>query len=188
MVQGKVAILAIAFLGVAASVGSFFYYARLQHRPLALWGPEQARLMLRAPKALAYQLEAAPEVEPAAGANVIEIGGQRLRLVDERDVTQSPGFSHIRQSFVHDASFDWDAPADDCQPRWTHALRFIEGEQSATILLAFNCARAALADDPAAKIVPDQNWPPRSVSIKPVSAAIEEFFVELDPKTPPAKR
>ncbi len=180
MVQGKVAILAIVFLGVAASIGSCVYYARLQQRPLALWGSEPARLMLRAPQALAYKLEPA-EGEAAAGAGmIVDVAGERLRLVGKRDVTQAPGFSHIRQSFVHNASFDWEAAPGDCQPRWTHALRFVDGEQSATMLFAFNCGRAALVSgEPAVA-----DLARRSASIRPVSAAIEKFLVELDPKAP----
>jgi hypothetical protein len=190
MIQGKVAILAIAFLGVAASVGSCVYYARLQQRPLALWGPESARLMLQAPKALAYRLETETDPEKTPPTDAIKIGDQRFRLVDQRDVSRAPGFSHIRQSFVHDASFDWDAKLDDCQPSWTHALRFVDGDASATVVLAFDCQRAALAIiDPAAQdksAVADLKA--HSASIKPVVAPIQEFFAQFEPKAPPAKK
>jgi hypothetical protein len=190
MVQGKVAILAIAFLGVAASVGSCVYYARLQQRPLALWGSEPARLMLRAPTVLAYNLAPASDQEKAAPSDLIEIDGQRFRLVNQRDVSRAPGFSHIRQSFVHDASFTWDAAPDDCQPTWTHALRFVEGDSSATVVLAFDCQRAALATaDPAAKDNPTVvDLKAHSASIKPVSKAIQDFFAQYEPKAPPAEQ
>jgi len=184
MVQGKVAILAIAFLGIAASVGSCVYYARLQQRPLALWGPESARLMLRAPTALAYNLAPVSDDEKAAPSDLIDIAGQRFRLVNQRDVSRAPGFSHIRQSFVHDASFDWNETPNNCQPTWTHALRFVDGDKSATIVLAFDCHRAALAStDPAAKDKPAEvDLKAHSESIKPVAAAIAEFFASFEPK------
>jgi|GEM_PF-4768162 len=201
MVQGKIAILAIVLLGVAASIGSCVYYARLQQRPLALWGSEPARLMLRAPKAVQYTVEPVgeqgvnqPADAQASDAPVVYLQGKAWRLIDEREVTRAAGFSHIRQSFVHDASFDWDAAQGDCQPDWTHALRFVEGERTATILFAFNCGRAALASEVAtateATKTGDSNAaqpPARSASIRPVAGAIEQFMVGKITRPPPAE-
>ena len=40
-VQGKWVILAVLGLAVGASVVSWIYYARLQRRPIELWGPRE---------------------------------------------------------------------------------------------------------------------------------------------------
>ena len=179
LVQGKFVILAIVGLAVAASALSWFYYARLQERPLALWGSRAAELMLLRPMARAYRLAPAPGELPAGATHdgggahrPLAIAGERFTMTDDRDISRAPGFSHIRQSLIHDRSFAWDDGPCESSPRWEYAIAFAEGNESAIVAFAFNCQRAALADTN------------RTASIRPVAAAIEEFLREQFPGEP----
>ncbi len=172
-ISGKAAILSIVMLAVIGSVGSWFYYARLQQRPLALWGSRSAALMLRAPVARALRLAPAP-TSAVEGQRVLEVAGQRLAVIAERDVSQARGFSHIRNSFVHDASFGWDDPPRDCQPAFNDALEFVDGDDSVIVALSFDCAVAL-------RVGGD-----RHISIRPVAAEIKSFIDEQFPAAEPA--
>ncbi len=181
-VQGKYVILAVLALAVGASAISWFYYARLQQRPIELWGSRAAELMLRAPAARAYRLTSAGATGQQAEAEAssshettdatgrkVQVAGESLLAIDERDVSQAPGFSHIRQSLIHDRSFAWEAEPGGEPPRWEYAIEFQENGDKAMVAFAPNCGRAALVGRD------------RTVSIRPVSAAILDFLVEQYP-------
>jgi hypothetical protein len=144
MVQGKHAILVVFAVGLIGGLGSWWYYQRLQRRVLELWGPEAAALMVHAPRAEALWLTAAG-TSSQRGSDDVDLGGTRFAVRQRADVSRAPGFIHLRHSLINDGSFDWEAPAGDCQPEWDYALRFVDGQQSATVLVAINCRRAKLA-------------------------------------------
>jgi len=191
MVPGYVVIIAIVVLAVGASSFSWFYYRRLQERPLALWGSRAAELMLRAPVARLYRLspveneEATGEIAPPDAAKgraannatvtrVFTIGGERYAALDERDISRAPGFSHIRQGLIHDRSFAWDELADAAPRQWEYAIEFEGPGSAAVVAFDFRAARATLVGGE------------RSVSIRPVGAAIQVFLREQFPETGPA--
>lgn len=173
LVQGKWVILSVLGFSIVAAMASWFYYARLQERPLALWGVRPAEMMLRAPAARAFRIVPAVDAVPIEGAESpaleFSVAGQRYRAVAERDISQANGFSHIRNSLIHDRSFVWDEAPCEAPPQWTHVVQFVDGEDQVAILLAFNCPRAALAGTD------------RTVSIRPVAAEIEDFLHEQFP-------
>jgi hypothetical protein len=176
-VQGKWIILAVISLGVAASIGSWVYYARLQQRPIALWGPRAAELMLRASSARAYRLEPATAEQGGAAERHFTINGAPYVVAAERLVSQAPGFSHIRQGLVHDRSFAWGEGPCDERAQWEYALDFEDRGDAAIVVFDFRCARAALLGGE------------HSASIRPVAAAVEGFLREQFPdadRTPPA--
>ena len=130
MVAGKVVILGLLLFAVAASVVSWVYYARLQARPIALWGSRAAELMLRAPTVRCFRLRPAAEnSDQSAGgaAREITIAGERYSCTDERDISQARGVSHIRQGLIHDRSFAWDEPASSGEKHWAFAIEFDAG-------------------------------------------------------------
>jgi hypothetical protein len=173
LVQGKWVILGVVGLSFLAASASWFYYARLQERPLALWGIRPAEMMLRAPAAKAYRIVSAAEApqtnnaeQPAAEFSV---AGERYVAVAERDISQANGFSHIRNSLIHDRSFVWDEAPCEIAPQWTYVIQFIDGDERTAVVLAFDCPRAAPADTD------------RIVSIRPVAAEIDDFLHEQFP-------
>src|SRR5262249_30626463 len=114
----------------------------------------------------------APTIDdPSVETRVLNIGGARVAVIAERDVSQAPGFSHIRNSFVHDASFDWDeTPASN--PHYDSAIEFLCEDRGVVVALSFNegCAQVVGSD--------------RRVSMRPVAAEIESFVHEQFPKQP----
>jgi hypothetical protein len=142
MIQGKHAILAIFAIGLIGGVGSWWYYHVLQRRVLELWGPEAAALMVHAPRAEALWLAPAGAQD---GLDKVDLGGAHFAVRQRADVSHSAGLIHLRHSLINDRSFDWSAPESDCHPRWEYALRFTDGDQSATVLVAGNCRCARLA-------------------------------------------
>jgi len=172
MVAGKVVILAIVFFAVGASIVSWIYYARLQARPLALWGSRAAELMLRAPMARAYRLVPAADgldQEGTGAGRQLAIAGERFVATDEHDISHAPGFSHIRQCLIHDRSFAWDEPQSERPSRWEFAIEFDDRGETTTVAFAFDTGRAALAGAD------------RTVSVRPVAGAIEGFLREQFP-------
>jgi len=177
-VQGKWVILVVVGLAVMASVVSWIYYARLQRRPLELWGPRAAELMLRAPVARAYRLVPAKAEPSGEVGRRFEFGGVPYTAIAERSVSQAPGFSHIRQGLVHDRSFAWDDVPCDEPAHWEYAVEFEDRGATAVVAFDFHCGRAMLAGSE------------RSESIRPVAAAVEGFLREQFPaadQTPAAK-
>jgi hypothetical protein len=176
-VGGKVVIVAIALLAVGASGVSWMYYARLQRRPIELWGSHAAELILRAPTVRAYGL--VPMADDAREQNSevqrqFVIAGERYEAADERDISQARGLSHIRQGLIHDRSFAWDEPSGEQRSHWQFAVEFADGQDTAAVAFDFEAKRAALAEAD------------RTVSIRPVAGAIEGFFRDQFP--PEAER
>ncbi|HEY1599766.1 MAG TPA: hypothetical protein VGG64_09200 [Pirellulales bacterium] len=194
MVSGKVVILGVFCFSVAAAFVSWIYYARLQERPLALWGSPAAELILRAPAARAYLLAVAPDAaepktaEPESAQRQFVIDGLRYVATAERDVSQARGFSHIRQGLIHDRSFAWDEPPGDRPPLWKYAVEFDEGGKTAVVAFADHAVRVALVDG--SQSAPNSASPARTgfmrtVSTRPVAGAIDAFLAEQFPSEPP---
>jgi len=142
MIQGKHAILAVFAVGLIGGVGSWWYYQALQRRVLELWGPEAAALMVHAPRAEALWLT---PTGAQGGPGEVDLGGTRFAVQGRADVSHAAGLIHLRHSLINDRSFDWSMPTVDCRPRWEYALRFTDGDRSATVLVAGNCRCAKLA-------------------------------------------
>ena len=162
----NVALLMLA-LGVAAALFAGWFYFTLQRRPLAFWGPDVARQLLRARRVVAMQLvpRAAGPRETADDETVI-YAGQRYEVVGRRDVSEAPGFTHVRHSLLNDAAFSWDEPVDGNDAAYRYALRF-EGEDGrATLLLDAQCRQVAVVETG------------RRAVIEPVSKPICDFLQE----------
>ncbi|MEX0713348.1 MAG: hypothetical protein WD278_13415 [Pirellulales bacterium] len=173
-VEGRHAIIAVLLLGVAGAIGSWFYYARLQRPALELWGSHNAELMLRAPLAEALLLAPRNGKAPAGSSDQVIIAGQTYRVAQRVSVGDAPGFSHIRNSLLHEASFGWTDVPGDCRPRWRHALRFTRANKTATLAFAPNCSRARLIETGA------------EISIQPIAEALRQFFDEQFAQPPAA--
>ncbi|HVX16100.1 MAG TPA: hypothetical protein VHC22_33250 [Pirellulales bacterium] len=139
---GRYVLLAVFGLGLAGAGGGWWYQHSLQRHPLQLWGGDAARLILRANNAELCRLGRAVELVPP-GAIVAE--GEPYRVDKCVDAARIPGFLHLRHSLVNDYSFDWN-DADTVGHDWGFALRFREGEQSATVLLSADFQYALLVE------------------------------------------
>ncbi|HEV3003452.1 MAG TPA: hypothetical protein VGX78_03280 [Pirellulales bacterium] len=162
LIEGKHAILVVFAIGLIGAVGSSWYHRTAQRLVLEFWGPEAAILIVDAPRAEALRLAPAADDD---GPDV-DFGGAHFTVIERVDVSRAPGLIHLRQSLLHDGSFDWSAPSDDCRPQWDYALRFSRDEHVATVLVAFNCRRLKLAGSA------------REAGIAPLAAGLERFLAE----------
>lgn len=155
LVSGRPIILAIFGFALVASVGAWWYYRVLQREALAFWGAENAVLIASAPRAeLLLLREPLPaEATPvAASARTrdsawLELAGSRFEIVDEAEISDYPGFIHLRQALLLSRAFVGPpTPAPPNTP-WRYAIRFSEGDREVTIGFAFQ-EEAALAVSP----------------------------------------
>jgi hypothetical protein len=168
--RGQWVIAAVFALGVAASVLAVWYLSSQSRQALEFWGPEAGRLIVQAKEAELLHLlpEPVEELDAAVpeGAESIELGDRRYSVLERRDAIATRGFLHIRRGLMTDAAFDWSQPPLNHPPRWEYAVRFVDGDQLATLVFSFDPPRAALAGGK------------RTVSIAPVGEAMESFFRE----------
>lgn len=125
MASGKLVILAIMTVAVAAAGFAWWYQYQRGRESLAYWGSEGAYLIHHAPNVELLKLgrsEKTANQETVLGATVLTV----------RELSQVPGLTHARQALITDASFDWQA-SPHTSPTWEYALRFREGERSLTI-------------------------------------------------------
>lgn len=166
LIDGKYAILAVIFIGLAGAIGGWWYRSQLQRRAIALWGLEAAELMQQAPRVELLRLAPPSDDVERDGENWLSFGDTRLGIVQRIDVSHAPGLVHLRHSLISDQSYAWSAPLDACQPHWPYALRFADDQRSATLLVDFDCRQALLADRNA------------RVSIEPMAKGLEVFVNE----------
>jgi len=176
LVRGKYAVAAMIAIGLVLSGVTAWFYYTLQRRPLELWGRSTALLIMKAPRVEAFELSPhrpgnspAKAGSPAKAVETVEAmkaAGRTYWVVRRRDVSQAPGFSHIRHGLLNDAAFAWNEPRPDDATDWRYALRFRDAQRSATLLFDAEVRHVANAQSGA------------SASIDPVAAPIRAFFEE----------
>lgn len=164
--QGKLVTLVILFVALAAAASNLMYQKSRVHRSLDFWGPATAALIVGAPQADVLRLAS------DGGAKSIVVQGRRMAVVDRKPAADARGFINIRRGLVSDESFAWD-DGNDCQPSWSYAIVFRDGDQQATLLFALDCPRAMLLDGT------------KRVSTRPIAEGLREFFDEQLQKSPP---
>lgn len=122
-ISGKLAIMAIGLVAVAAVVGAWLYHAGVQRRALAFWEPANARLLVRARQVDAERLAPSGEADRS---------GARM-------VATAAGFVHLRSALIHDASFDWSASPPTPPPGWRWRLSFADEGQTAVVRFSDDC-------------------------------------------------
>jgi hypothetical protein len=113
-------------LAATAAVAAIWYLRGLSQRSMDFWGPVAGELILQAPHVEALQLAGA---EPK-----------------RRDISQARGLTNVRRALMQDASFDWNDRTAAPSTGWDYALRFQDGDRSATLLFAIDPPRAALQE------------------------------------------
>jgi hypothetical protein len=135
----------------------------LQQRPIHLWGREAAVLFVNAPRAELWRLETPPETP--SEAELVTADGQRFRVAEKVDVSQARGFLHLRHSLLSDHSFDWSADTSGSK-NWRYAVRFVDGDRIATLLVSDDFRYAMLGKTSA------------EASIVPIAGGVKKLFEE----------
>lgn len=148
VLSGRLAVGALLLLGALAVAVAMTFHYRSQARPLALWGPEVAQLLLTAPRVELLLLSPPSELEGGSDAatEALVCNDRFLAITDRYDITQARGMVNVRQGLINDRTFDWEAPLGARGVTFTHALRFREGEQSATLLIDFRARQMHLLE------------------------------------------
>ena len=164
-IDGKLALLLVAALGVAGAAGGWWYQQSLQRRPIRLWGREAAVLFVNAPQAELWRLEAQPNT-PSGTVDFVAADGQAFRVLEKVNVSQARGFLHLRHSLLSDHSFEWSPDAPSGRRDWRYALRFTDGDRGATLLVSDDFQHAMLAETSA------------EASTRPIGTGLKELFAE----------
>lgn len=182
--RGKLVIVAILTLALAAASFSLWYHYQGGHRSSDFFGTPTAELFVAAPEAVALRLEAAPQVEPEfegmepepPEGPAIEFNNQFWKVTGEADVIKAKGMLNIRQALVQDACYEWRAEKPKQPANWQYALEFNDGKLWATVLFDFDLRQVALAGGK------------RTATLDPaISANWKQFFEEQQFADQPAE-
>jgi hypothetical protein len=168
--SGKLVIIGLVAIGLAASLAALWYHRQSGRRALDFWGTQTAVLIARAPEVEALELRPADEQAadqdnaPTPDARPddrpiqrLGIGGRFYLVARAADASQARGAGNIRRAMVLDATYQWDSEPAVKRPRWRYALEFRDGPQAAIVLFDFDSGQLGsttgtktVAIDPAA--------------------------------------
>lgn len=140
-IDGKYALLLVLALGVCGAGGAWWYRQGMQRRPLELWGAEAAGLMVHARDVEVCRLEPATDDDAPA----IRADDKLYQAIECLNAERLPGFLHLRHSLLNDHSFAWEDAAGQ-EIAWRYAIRFRDGEKTATLLISKDFRYALLAE------------------------------------------
>ncbi|HEY4234349.1 MAG TPA: hypothetical protein VGM76_13035 [Lacipirellulaceae bacterium] len=158
--SGKLLIIAMFVVALAAASASWWFRYAATHRAAQFWGPEAARLIRDAPIVELLSLQSTPwqvlrssasisdhEQAASKSSSVIEeirLGNATLKITARGDISNAPGITHLRSALLEDRSFDWGPFVSDHDEQWTTAILFRESDESQplTILFLPNFTRA----------------------------------------------
>lgn len=146
LISGKYVILSLLALGAVAAAASWLNYLLVQRRPMQFWGAETARLIAQAPQVEAMRLGNAPGTTADPSSEQFDVGTQRLVALEKHDITSRPGLGHVRNALINTRSFGPTVDMKNNQPVWHYALRFSDGEETATVVFSQDCQWTAASD------------------------------------------
>ncbi|MCA9211451.1 MAG: hypothetical protein KDB27_00165 [Planctomycetales bacterium] len=134
---GKLLVIGIVAVAVAASVFAWNFRKQQSHRTLGFFGGTNASLIRTAQKVEWLEVEHSPS-EPPTTTN--------LKFSPPLDVTDQRGLIHARAALISDVSFDWDTPPDGND--WEFAMRFIgKDDASCTVLFDISSKKCLCLDN-----------------------------------------
>jgi hypothetical protein len=141
--RGKLVILFIFGLSLAAALGGLWWRHLQTREVLEFWGADNAALISRAERVEALLLE--PEVDgeadlaPADTAPRITVGGRVYRVAAVKDVSRGRGFLNMRGALTVKRNYHWQP--SPCEAKWTHGLKFTGAKGVVTLVFSFDCPR-----------------------------------------------
>lgn len=138
MQRGKLVILVILFLGTLAGIVSVWTHYRGGRRALDYFGQHDALLLRDSGSIQLVRLHPAT-AEQSTSANIWEIDGRQWIAERELDVTHRAGALYIRESLLHDSTYDWAAKPKDCEATTLFALVFQSGKDRLELILDIEC-------------------------------------------------
>jgi hypothetical protein len=145
--RGKLVILGILAVAVAASCFAVYYQYRAQDHAMDLWGNTSARLIAESPQVEVLLLGAETDVEsePSDDAPArVESGDMAWKVAASTDAMGAKGIANVRRALVMDTTYDWDMAEALPPPEWKYAMTFSDGKDWATVLFDFESGQVAL--------------------------------------------
>ena len=164
--RGKLVILIIFGLGLAATAFSWCYRVQSGNQALRFWGSDAAGLIRHAPRVELLLLDPAESSRTTGATTFLAIGRRRVPITSRPDISQAPGLLHARQALLEDASFAWDDSGNREPLDWRFAFRFSDRGKQCTIALDSACLYAQLCENG------------RPVSVRPISGGLLTFILE----------
>jgi len=165
MNRGKLVIVVMVTVGlVLASFAWWNRWSRSQ-RVITHWGP-QAATVIR--KGEIVELLWLGDIDSADTHNLVALTGKPRKIVQHMNITKAAGLIHARHQLLQDGAFNWEQPRPaGCKPQWNMAIRFVRGQEVATVVLDFHCQRALLLE---------RN---EEVGMQPIAEAMEKFLYDI---------
>jgi hypothetical protein len=123
--RGKLAVLLMLAVAVAAAGFAWWWNIERTKRSLALYGAEGAWLVRNGREVEILKLapfgsddstmENAPDSAPEINSEPLTLGDFTFAVADRYDVSRVKGLVHARSALVDDPSYDWDAPPQQLQ-------------------------------------------------------------------------
>jgi len=168
MNRGRLVIVLIVVVAVAAGVFSLWYHYRNQQRAQKFWGTTTAVLIAneRAPEVEVLELgkphaggaldEAAaddgarqadekPSADQPPPSLAVEFNETPWSVERRKDAAGAKGVNNLRRALVLDSTFDWGEAQAKAEPRWQYALAVAGGRNKATVLFDFDSRQVGLA-------------------------------------------
>jgi hypothetical protein len=174
-VSGKLVILSIVAVAVAAAGTSWWFRYNATRRAAEFWGPDVVRLIRDAPSIELLKLAPADE-SPAS--NTLTIHDEQYRLVTRIDASFWPGMTHLRNALLEDRSFKgYNVQLESWPNKWRWALIFRDGQNLTTVLFSDDCKNTTLSEGHG-----------QTARCDPIAAGLREMFAELSSQQPAAAR
>ena len=128
MNRGTIAIVVMLVVGVCMAGYAWWHQTQRGKRIQEFLGTETVQLLRHAPEVEVYWLQ--EKREPATDSPETLLAGCRKQIV-----TNVQGLVHARHALILDYNYQF-GEATESKPKWKYAMRFIDGDQSRTVLIA----------------------------------------------------
>jgi hypothetical protein len=155
-VSGKLVIVCIITVALAAAGASWWFRFNSTNRAAKFWGPVGSRLIRDAPR-------------------VVLIRSYLVEEPKSRDISNAPGITHLRNALLEDRSFRWSQGVDAAPKSGGWKLEFSNPATTDRLTIHFttDCRGAMVPSDLPKRAI---------VSTEPISTGLREIFEELFPE------
>jgi hypothetical protein len=168
--SGKLVILGILTVALASAAASWWFRYKATSQAVKFWGPTSARLIRDAPKVELYRWSSLP-----ASAFRSSFSRSYLESANGRDLSNTPGLTHLRNALLEDRSYRW--PAEPMTPDgWGWVLVFREVAPGKAAILFFS-RDWKFVGRPGGDLL----------SCEPIADGLAEMLGELAPTGEPAR-
>jgi len=133
--SGKLLIIGIMIVALAAAAISWWFRYSATHGVATFWGPDVARLIRDARVVEIWH--------PAKPLEVPRSASLFFNHSDLHDISSAHGLVHLRNALLQDHDFNWPPTKVSPDVEWTQGLRFVDGGTGVLVMFSrdFKCVR-----------------------------------------------